>query len=193
MVGGSKKVAVINNAIDHKSDIDRKVRADKEMNDMRSLGFEPTEIDLRQYFKNLFPDNGLDDYGVVWVRGGNVFVLMLAFKKSGFDRVILSALENDKLVYAGYSAGGCILSPSLKYFDTVDDPSLTTSTYGEPADYRALGILDLYFEPHYQSDHPESSDIDQEIAKLESDGAAYRALRDGEVLVIDGKKQEILR
>ncbi|MDQ2973304.1 MAG: Type 1 glutamine amidotransferase-like domain-containing protein [bacterium] len=193
LVGNNKRVAMIANAQDYKSSVERNEKVAAELEDLNALGFEAFEVDLRQFFDSIITLNDLRDCGLVWVRGGNVFVLRLAMKLSGFDQLLHDCLENDKFVYGGFSAGGCVLSPSLKGFDIVDDASLTKSSYGLMADYSGLGLLDYHFEPHYKSDHPESVDIDKEIAKLKKMGLPYKTLRDGEAILINGKKEELLK
>jgi dipeptidase E len=112
-------------------------------------------------------------------------------KLSGFDEYIKAALQNDRLVYAGFSAGCCVLSPSLEGFDIVDDPNVVQQVYGVPADFSGLGILRYHFEPHYKSDHPESADVDREIEYLNKHGIPYKTLHDGEAIVINGGKEEL--
>lgn len=192
LVGDRKKVAVIANAQDYKDADDRAGKVARELEDMRLLGFKPFELDLRDYFYKPFDPAVLNEVGLIWVRGGNVFVLRLAMKLSGFDDYLIEALNEDKFVYGGFSAGGCVLSPSLQGYDIVDDTNMTQLAYGLTPDYSALGVLDYTFEPHYKSDHPESAYIDKEIEKLEHLGLPYRTLRDGEAIVIDGDKEELL-
>lgn len=192
LVGANKRAAIIINAHDYKPAEERAEKAIDELSELSSLGFEPFELDLRDYFDKPFNGSLLDNVGLVWVRGGNVFVLRLAMKLSGFDVFLKDALQKDLFVYGGYSAGGCVLSPSLQGYDIVDDATLTQTTYGLEPDYSALGIIDYAFEPHYKSDHPESADIDKEIEKLERLGLPYKTLHDGEVILVDGEKEELL-
>ena len=43
-----------------------------------------------------------------------MFMLRYALYRSGADAVFRELLAADALVYAGYSAGPCVLSPSLR-------------------------------------------------------------------------------
>ena len=131
LVGNNKKVAVIPNALDFSTEIDRRnAGVQREIDDLKQLGLEPEEVDLRDYFgKPEELTKKLSEYGVVWVRGGNTFVLRRAFKESGMDEWLVGQKDNKELVYAGYSAGVCILSPSLKGLDTVDDPNIVLEDY----------------------------------------------------------------
>ena len=53
---------------------------------------------------------------------GNVFTLRMAFAKSGLDRVVVEGLAADQFVYAGFSAGPCVLAPSLAGLELCDPP-----------------------------------------------------------------------
>ncbi|WP_235782085.1 hypothetical protein [Paenibacillus senegalensis] len=64
-------------------------------------------------------------------------------KLSGFDQIIKRYhSEKKNIVYGGYSAGICILGPTLKGIHLVDDPR--QKPYGEqyPTIWEGLGIID---------------------------------------------------
>ncbi len=91
LVGDNKNVAVIINAGDMCSEKDRRAQFDMQAKNMADLGFQPTELDLRNYFgKTGELEKELSKYGAVWLKGGNAFVLKRAFEQSGFDTVIKS-------------------------------------------------------------------------------------------------------
>jgi dipeptidase E len=74
--------------------------------------------------------------------------------------VIVELLRRDAIVFAGYSAGPCVLAPSLAGLELVDDPEEVQETYGVAPIYTGLGILDFAFVPHFESPgHPETDDI----------------------------------
>lgn len=92
------------------------------MDVLKSLGFSPEQIDLRNYFgKPQELKKYLSNFGLVWVYGGNAFVLKRAYEQSGFDKIIKDMLLKDEIVYTGFSAGIVILSKSLKGLEIVDD------------------------------------------------------------------------
>src|SRR5215467_13882729 len=96
------KVAVIANALDHTARSIRSAYADGQIDEFRQLGLDAHELDLREYFgapKHLPPT--LDMYGLVWVTGGNVFLLRRAMRLSGFDAHIAAQKGRDDLVYGG--------------------------------------------------------------------------------------------
>ena len=51
--------------------------------------------------------------------------------------------------------------------------------------WEGLSVLDFIFEPHYDSDHPESESTDKEIKKLVDEKVLFKAYRDGEVLITE--------
>lgn len=183
---GNKKVAYINNALDFATDLVRKNKSDEQdVLDLERLGFTVDILDLKQYFHNMKGlQERLENYDVLWVRGGNTFVLAQAFKFSGFDRILKKYFENDKdILYGGYSAGVCILGPTLKGLHLVDD--LNQHPYDESCQtyWDGLNIVNYAFAPHYRSDHSESADIDKYIEYMIDHKIPFKALKDGEVII----------
>lgn len=159
------------------------------MADFNALGFDAQLLDLKDYFGA--PDTlavKLAALGSVWVNGGNVFVLRQALRLSGFDALMPSLQTRDDFLYGGYSAGACVLSPSLEAYQIVDDA--TDTPYGDLCApiMAGLNILDFAFLPHYQSDHPEADLIDREIDYCQKKNIPYKALRDGDVLIYAEKR-----
>jgi dipeptidase E len=91
------------------------------------------------------------------------------------------------------AALACVLSPSLRGLELVDDPAAVTGTYGASPLWDGLGLLDKAFIPHYQSPgHPETAAIDKVVARYQATGVAYRALQDGQALLVDGAHATIV-
>lgn len=187
LVGSNKRVAVIANSIDFGDDLERrKAGVQREIDDLKQLNLEPEEVDLRNYFgKSEKLAKKLSEFGVLWVRGGNTFILRRAFKESGMDKWLISQKDNKELVYAGYSAGVCILSPTLKGLEIVDDPNLISESYKKEVVWDGLGLISFAFAPHYKSNHPETEMVDKEVEYYIKKGVEYKALHDGEAIVID--------
>lgn len=189
LAGSNKKAAVIANAMDFLPDPEgRKQSADREITDLKALGFQPEEIDLRNYFGK--PDElgkKLNEYGLVWVRGGNVFVLRRAFKESGMDEWLVGQKGNKELVYGGYSAGVCVLSPELKGLEIVDNPNATAEGYKNEPIWEGLGLIEFAFAPHYMSNHPEAEAVGRLVEYDIKNGIEYKALKDGEVIITEVK------
>jgi len=181
------KAAVINNAIDFSADLGRKAMSlQVELDDMSSLGFMPEPVDLRSYFgkPNELVEK-LSDFDLVWVRGGNSFLLRKAMEQCGFIHVINKLIKTNKLVYSGYSAGICVLAPSLRGVEMVDDPNVQADGYDTGIIWSGYGLIDFYPIVHYDSDHPESQLVDKELAHIKSTGIKYKTLRDGDTIIID--------
>jgi dipeptidase E len=191
---GGRRAAVIANAIDDQPDDVRRYGADLELVALARLGFDPFELDLRDYFgapERLRTD--LEAVQLAWLRGGNVFLLRYALHRSGGDTVLRDLLGQDALVYGGYSAGPCVLSPSLRGLEIVDDVSVVQRLYGAAPIWDGLGLLDQAFVPHWRSPgHPETEGIDRVAERYRGEGIAFRALSDGEVLVVNGNDVRVV-
>ena len=168
--------AVIANAMDAAPDDVRAEAVDRELTALSELGLDAEEVDLRRDDPSV-----LERYALLWVRGGNVFVLRNALAESGADDVVRTLLAEDATVYAGYSAGPCVLGPTLRGFELVDDVG---AVEGEPV-WDGLGVLDFVFVPHVDSPgHPESEDCGRLATLLTERGVPHRTFRDGEALVV---------
>lgn len=187
LAGNNKRAAVIANSIDFGNDPERRIAGvQREIDDLTKLGFSPEEVDLRNYFgkpKDL--EKKLSEYGMLWVRGGNTFILRRAYKESGMDQWLMRQKDNKELVYAGYSAGVCVLSPTLKGLELVDDPNIVSEGYPKETVWEGLGLIDFAFAPHFESPgHPETEAVSKEVEHYKMTGEKYRALHDGEAIVI---------
>jgi dipeptidase E len=165
------------------------MRTERAINDLAEIGLTADIIDLRSFFaKPDLLEQALASYRVIFVTGGNVFVLRRAMRQSGLDvllrqRAACVAQEGD-YVYAGFSAGCSVLGPTLRGIELVDDPNVVPSGYDSDIIWSGLSLIDFCFVPHYQSDHPESKLVDLSIAQYIKEKILFKALRDGEVLVV---------
>jgi len=184
MLNGKKKIGYIPNALDFATDLDRKEKSEQgDIQEINSLGLETERIDLREYFgKEAELRKKVEKLGAIYVRGGNAFILRQAMKLSGLDNILLK-LQDDNFVYAGYSAGCCVLSPSLKSTALIDNPNIYPYELKETI-WTGLGIIPYNFLPHFDSDHPESEDIDKVLAFCIDKGLPYKTIRDGEVVIV---------
>lgn len=184
MVGKGNKIAVIGNAMDFTDEETRKGRLQENFDELRQIGLYPVEIDLRDYFgKPNDLENKMSEFMAVYVRGGNVFLLRRAFAESGFDKWLLSQKNNPNFVFSGYSAGPCLLSPSLRGMESVDDPNHLGKGYKSEIIWDGLGILDYMFVPHFESDHPESAMVSNEVEYYKKNNIPFKTLHDGEVII----------
>ena len=186
---GSKRVAYISNALDWSRDFERRKRgeqSDLEQLESLGIGLELEKIDLREYFnKENELKAAIAEFCAMWVCGGNAFVLRQAMKLSGFDSILQELFANGAdMLYGGYSAGICVLGPTLRGVHIMDPPS--EKPYGDYATvWEGLNILDYVIVPHFESDHPESEAVVKAVAYLIKHKIPFRTLRDGEVIIID--------
>jgi dipeptidase E len=186
LAGDARTAAVIGNALDALPGPARRQATGREVALLRDRGYSVSEVDLRDHFgASQGLEERLSGFGVVWVHGGNPFVLRLAMAFSGADGILPGLLRRDAVVYAGWSAGACVLSPSLHGLELVDDPADTVTAYGRQAIWEGLGLLDYAFVPHYRSPIPESEPIERVVERYDREGVPYRTFRDGEVTIVD--------
>lgn len=181
----NKKVTLISNALDFSSDLERRKKSTEvELQDLRSVGLLPEKIDLRDYFgKKSELKNKLKEFGGIWVRGGNSFVLRRAMSYSGLDEILINMEKNNSFVYSGYSAGACVVTPTLKGIDLADDPQITPDGYQSEIIWKGLGLVDYSITPHYRSNHPESTMIEKSVEYFKKNKMPYKTLKDGEVFI----------
>ncbi len=189
LLGDGRRTALIANACDSLPTEDRIESTQQEMDRLAVIGLEPVEVDLRAYF-GAAPSAlvaVMSRFDLVWLRGGNSFVLRRALHQSGADSALLTMLESDSIVYGGYSAGVCVLAPSLHGIELVDDPNVVPLGYDATIIWEGLDVLPYAVAPHYESDHPESAAIGGLVAHYIAQDIPFKALRDGEVIVVDGE------
>jgi dipeptidase E len=189
LLRGKKRVGVIINA----GDMDESYRPAglaKQIDALTTIGLQPAEIDLRNYFNK--PEalaQKLSEFDAVWVRGGNVFVLKRAIEMSGFDTAIRALLEQDVIVYGGYSAGALVTTPTLKGLEIVDNPNEVPPGYKQEFSWNGMALVPYSLAPHYKSDHPESAKIEKVVEYYKQHNMPHKTLSDGEVIVIDGQDE----
>ena len=192
LAGDGKRAALILNALDNRQEA-RDRYGVSQTDALSQLGFSVEELDLRKYFGK--PDaleKFLQSQDIVWINGGNTFVLRRAMKQSGFDHLIKKRLEEDSIVYAGFSAAVVVLPADMRGLEIIDDPIEVSAGYETETLWDGLGLIDFSVAVHYDSDHPESSLTDKEILYYEERGIPYKKLRDGEVIIVEGNKMQHL-
>lgn len=193
LVGDKKRVAYIPNARDFWTDTAAsEEKTEKHRRQFRALGFELEVIDLKDYFGTTkVAEETFTDFGLVWAPGGNTFLLRRAMYDSGLDIVLKELLIEDKIVYGGSSAGAIMAAPSLHGTDIGDRPQDVGDIYGKEIVWDGLGLINKYLSVHNGADWfmEESKRVNQ---YFEHKHMPYIALEDGQVLVVDGDKEEFL-
>ncbi|MFA5163202.1 MAG: Type 1 glutamine amidotransferase-like domain-containing protein [Patescibacteria group bacterium] len=183
--GLPKRAVYIPNALDFASDLERRQKSeDGDLSELSVLGLGIERVDLRDYFgKKDELKEKLSACGLIYVRGGNVFVLRQAMKLSGFDDILKEISSRNDLVYGGYSAGACVLAPSLRGAELVDDISVFPYEANDRVIWEGLGLISYAILPHFRSDHPESAAMEKVLEFYISSKIPFVALKDGEVLI----------
>ncbi|MDB5047758.1 MAG: serine peptidase [Fibrobacteres bacterium] len=196
LAGGGKRALVIANTCDTFAQAERAPRVRREISALQGLDFQAEELDLRDYF-----DGGrsrtelsarLDACDLLWARGGNSFIYRRAMRQSGFDELLLDLLSRDALVYGGYSGGIAVLAPSLEGIEIVNDPEAVPAGYDPGVIRDGLGLIPFSIAPHYKSNHFASPGIDLVVQYFIDHGMPYKTLHDGEAIVVDGDREELI-
>jgi dipeptidase E len=192
MVGDNKKVLFIDNAKDDLSEDERQAHVAEKRLEFAAAGFEFYELDLRKYFgKAELLEKIVAGAGLVWVSGGNTFVVRRALKYSGLDEILMNDLRKDLFVYGGSSAGAILMTKTLRGTEMGDDPYVVPEGYEQEIIWSGLGMIYPQLVPHYQSAW--FGDEAQAMADyFEDNGLKYKGLKDGEVYVVDGAFEERL-
>ena len=194
MINGPR-VAVIANGYDACADAARDIYRDEvhdPLAEFRALGLEPVGLDLRAHFGD--PQSlrhRLNRYDLVWVMGGNSFVLRRAMRQSGFDAVIRDLLEADAIAYGGYAAGAVVAGPTLRGLELMDDPWELPAGYDEPLIWHGLGLTPFSIVPHFRSRHPDAAAAEKVVSYMTARKTRHRALSDGEVIVRVGNIERL--
>ena len=73
----------------------------------------------------------LNDFGAIYIGGGNTYLLLAKLKQSGFDSLLKNFIDSGGIVYGG-SAGAIILGNNI-----------STALIGQDADENIVGLTDL--------------------------------------------------
>lgn len=191
MVDGDRHGWVVMNALDGLDEKRRTADLSVQIANLASIGLTAHNFDLR----HCDPSNVANQFGApdfVWVRGGNVFTLRAALSASGLDAVLVQRLREDAIVYAGFSAGACVLAPSLDGLELCDSPATAAKVYGNVR-VDGLEILDRPVVPHLHSpQHPETDVLGVVASQYDGAGQPYWALRDGQALITTGGEPRVI-
>ena len=195
LVGEGRKALFIENARDY-------YPAEKRANDLKEklamiseLGFEVEELNLRNYFGKPAELRGfIDSYkpDLVYVSGGNVFLLATAFRLSGFDEILREDLAADRYVYGGFSAGTMAICKTLRFYGHGHlVPDVVPEIYGVDAVFDGVGLVGYQIIPH--ADVPKHAEATAEyIRRIEGAGLKALPLNQEAVIIIDKNGQRVL-
>ena len=131
------KVCMITTAHKYEKNIDFALQ---DISKLKSMGFEVTQIDLTGKNETEL-ENLLIDKDIIYVEGGNTFVLLDEVNKSGFAKVLDKLLDKG-IIYLGVSAGSYIACPTIDMCDSKENiPGLKNLT--------ALNLVPFLMSVHY--------------------------------------------
>jgi dipeptidase E len=196
MAGPNKKAIFIKNAQDNEPPEVRNFSNSEKQKMFEEAGFEFEMIDLRDYFgKKEQLEEKIMQAGSFWSSGGNTFILRRAMKSSGLDGVLKKLLAEDKILYGGWSAGACIAASDLHgvEFGDFPQPDIVPKEYPiKETIWNGLNLVQFMVVPHCNSDWF-GKEAQMCIKYLTEHDLPYQALEDGQVFVVDGEKQELLK
>lgn len=180
----NNKLLLIINALDAKDEAKIKNVIQEDLALLEEIGFEVKIIDLKYYFNKAEElKKDFSNYNTYCVVGGNVFILRQAMKLSGLDEFLKRLSSNDNYLYIGYSAGSCVLANDLRILDRVDESIAFYDSNN--VIYEGLGLIDFIFIPHYKSNYHKVHLIDEIVHVCEKENIKFKAVKDGEVIIID--------
>ena len=195
LVGEGRKAFFIENARDYYPDEKRANDLQEKLAMLSELGFEVEELNLRDYFGE--PDklrNFIDSHkpDLIYVSGGNVFLLATAYRLSGFDEILREDLANDKYVYGGFSAGTMVICKTVRFYGHDHlVPERVLEIYGVDAVLDGVGLVDYQLVPH--ANVPKWLEGTKKYIKcIEEAGLKALPLNQEAVIVINGNNQRIL-
>lgn len=195
MVEPGRRVGLIENAKDDWSEDDRAAKVKQHMDQFAEQGFKPTDIDLREYFgQSEELRKIIETLDGVFVHGGNTFILRRAMAASGLDKILKELVPAGRPAYGGSSAGSCIAAPTLHGIERGDRPSPEAVPDSYPVKeviWDGLNFVPFMVVPHYTSEWFRQDALVTEKS-LNSQNIPYRILEDGQVIVVNDEKEELL-
>jgi len=182
----SQKVAIIVNATNSEKKKAKKTRKVKSR--FETIGFDTTKIEMFDLRKRKVDD--LMNFDIVYILGGNPFLLLDEVKKTKADQVLKKYVTHNKILM-GYSAGALILGPNLKLMDSVDN-LLGFNEMGLE-ELECLGFYDFYIFPHYKDFSNQVPELADEIDKFEAHEKAkvYRITDEQGIIYQNGETKLI--
>lgn len=177
-------VAIIPNAKDYKLPNERVESLDEWIVELGGWGFKSDVIDLRDYDDSATLRKKLETYPVVWVLGGNTFILRSEMKRTGLDEFLGELLEAG-IVYCGESAGAIVAGKSLEGTELADEPDLADEQIVE-----GLQLVDKIIVPH--ADSIEYIEYVNAMKKRHPDDPNVVYINENQAFVVDGDNQKMV-
>ena len=134
-------VAVIGNAKDVRPYEEKATALHQVHKSLGALGLVTADIDLRDIGNATELKGAMNGFDMVFMTGGDAFVLRESMHRSGFDTAIHELLDAG-LVYCGESAGSVVAGMTIASADVE-----AASKVSEPI-FEGLGLIDKIVLPH---------------------------------------------
>ena len=139
------------------------------------------EVDLKNENQESLKDK-FSQCDVIYVNGGNTFYLLEWVRRSGFDKIISSFLNQGK-IFVGVSAGSYIACPTIE---------MATWKHGDKnvvglKDLRALNLVPFLIVAHFEEEHYLS--IKNVAKKIKY---PIITLNDKQAVLVEGKKVKVV-
>lgn len=179
-------VAVVVNA--SSSEKKKKKKAKKIKAQFESMGFDTTNVKSIDLMKT--SPKRLYEFDVIYILGGNPFLLLDEAMKSDALTVLKELAYQDKLLM-GYSAGALLLGPDLSLFNDLD--SLLGFNEIGLNELTCVGLYDFHIFPHYKDFTTQVPELVSEVERFESqrNSSIYR-LNDNQGITIQNGELKII-
>ncbi len=127
----------------------------------------------------------IESSDMIFVGGGNSFLLLQEMRRSGADEIIAEAVANGK-PYIGESAGAVVAGPDIGYIRDMDDVKAAPLLH----DSRGLGLVDFRVIPHYHG--PLLGRKAAEIVRRHADASDLRVITNRQAVMVHGEKDAIV-
>jgi len=178
------RLVIIPNAKDYKLPDERAVSLDELTADLEKLGFMVDITDLRDYDDTESLHERLKSFDVMYVAGGNSFMLRAEMQRSGLDQ-FLGDLVNNDVVYCGESAGAIVAGTTLEGAEISDEPELADMYIAD-----GLSLVNKVVAPH--ADSIEFVEYINSMKKRYPDNAQVIYINDNQALVVNDSDQKIV-
>ena len=132
----------------------------------------------------------LSEGDIIYVLGGNPFLLLDEVKKSGADKVLKDLAYQDKILM-GYSAGSLLFGPSLVLFNYTD--SLLGFNEIGLKELDCLGLYHFHIFPHYADFTNQEPELVGNIDEFEKQSdLPINRINDNQAIIYKEAKIEII-
>jgi len=155
-------------------------------NSIIEYGFQLHLIDLRKFVNDeMSLSEIMKSVDIIWVGGGNMYYLRYLLQITKADKIIKKLVTSGK-VYCGWSAGGCVVGPTLLDGENMDDISKAPELI-----YDGINLVDFVMIPHIDNEYF-SNQAKEWSKKLEGRKIKTVQLMDNQAIVVEDNSIRII-